>query len=73
MELTCRCVQYFDGIATFEEIAFRTGLHRRELDHILRIFSDDVRVLFMLLDMLPNAYAYATDYDVSPPIMLCYC
>lgn len=37
-----RCVQYFDGITTFEEIVFRTGLSRRELDRISHIFRDDV-------------------------------
>lgn len=37
-----RCVQYFDGVTTFEEIVFRTGLTRRELDRISHIFRDDV-------------------------------
>lgn len=37
-----RCVQYFDGIATFEEISYRTGMQRRELDRILQLFADDV-------------------------------
>jgi hypothetical protein len=39
-----RCVQYLDGIATFEEITYRTGLHRRELDKIVQLFKDDVSV-----------------------------
>lgn len=37
-----RCVQYFDGIATFEEIVYRTGLPRRELDHLLELYKADV-------------------------------
>ena len=44
-----RCVQYFDGIATFEEISYRTGMQRRELDRILQLFADDVSGLCTLL------------------------
>ncbi len=44
-----RCVQYFDGIATFEEISYRTGMQRRELDRILQLFADDVSGLCILL------------------------
>lgn len=36
------CVQYFDGVTTFEEIVFRTGLTRRELDRIAMVYRDDV-------------------------------
>lgn len=39
-----RCVQYFDGVAPFEEIAYRAGLQRRELDWILRLYKEDVSV-----------------------------
>lgn len=35
-------MQYFDGIATFEEIVYRTGLPRRELDHLLELYKADV-------------------------------
>jgi hypothetical protein len=37
-----RCVQYLDGIATFEEVVYRTGLPRRELDHLLELYKEDV-------------------------------
>lgn len=40
-----RCVQYFDGVTTFEEIMFRTGLSRRELDRIAHVYRGDVSVL----------------------------
>jgi hypothetical protein len=36
------CVQYFDGVATFEEIAYKTQLRMREIDWIVRLFKDDV-------------------------------
>ncbi|ORY33121.1 nitrogen permease regulator of amino acid transport activity 3-domain-containing protein [Naematelia encephala] len=36
------CVQYFDGVTTFEEVAYRTGLGRRELERLLQTFKDDV-------------------------------
>lgn len=36
------CVQYFDGVATFEEISYRTGMKRRELDRVLQLYPDDV-------------------------------
>jgi hypothetical protein len=42
------CVQYFDGVTTFEEIVFRTGLTRRELDRIAMVYRDDVSVLMWL-------------------------
>jgi nitrogen permease regulator 3-like protein len=46
-------VQYFDGMATFEEIAYRTGLHRREIDKILQMFDNDVGyILQQLIDRL---------------------
>jgi len=35
-------VQYLDGIATFEEVVYRTGLPRRELDHLLELYKEDV-------------------------------
>jgi len=35
-------VQYFDGIATFEEVSYRTGLARRELDRLLQLYKDDI-------------------------------
>ena len=38
----CRCVQYFDGFATFEEISYRTGLPKRELDILTRLYADHV-------------------------------
>lgn len=39
-----RCVQYFDGISTFEEVVYRTGLPRRELDHLLELYKEDASV-----------------------------
>lgn len=36
------CVQYFDGVATYEEIGYRTGLKVREIDWMLRLFKEDV-------------------------------
>ncbi|KAK4688354.1 nitrogen permease regulator 3, partial [Tremellales sp. Uapishka_1] len=36
------CVQYLDGVTTFEEITYRTGLQRRELDKILQLYKDDL-------------------------------
>lgn len=36
------CVQYLDGITTFEEISYRTGLHRRELERILGLYQEHV-------------------------------
>ncbi|TYJ54856.1 hypothetical protein B9479_004447 [Cryptococcus floricola] len=36
------CVQYFDGVTTFEEITYRTGLQRKELEKILQLYSGDV-------------------------------
>ncbi|BEJ00691.1 hypothetical protein CcaverHIS631_0505480 [Cutaneotrichosporon cavernicola] len=38
------CVQYFDGVTTFEEIVFRTGLTRRELDRIAMVYRDDLMI-----------------------------
>ncbi|KAL7421353.1 Nitrogen permease regulator 3 [Cryptotrichosporon argae] len=40
------CVQYFDGVTTFEEIIYRTGLAHRELEQIAHVFKDDL-VLFV--------------------------
>jgi hypothetical protein len=37
-----RCVQYFDGAVTFEEISYRTGLPKRELDYMTKEWKDDV-------------------------------
>ncbi|WVN88013.1 uncharacterized protein L203_103211 [Cryptococcus depauperatus CBS 7841] len=36
------CVQYFDGMTTFEEIIYRTGLPRKELEKILQLYNGDV-------------------------------
>jgi hypothetical protein len=36
------CVQYFDGVATFEEIAHKTQLRMREIDWIVKLFKEDV-------------------------------
>ena len=36
------CVQYFDGVATYEEICYRTGLRMREIDWLIRLFKEDV-------------------------------
>lgn len=36
------CVQYFDGVTSFEEIMYRTSLSRREVDRIAHIFKDHV-------------------------------
>ena len=41
-QLIDRCVQYFDGTATFEEVSYRTGLHRKELERIMQLYKDDV-------------------------------
>ena len=35
-------MQFFDGVATFEEISYRTGMARRELDKMVQLFPDDV-------------------------------
>ncbi|KAL1407680.1 Nitrogen permease regulator 3 [Vanrija albida] len=34
------CVQYLDGVATFEEVMYRTGLSRREVDRIAYVYRD---------------------------------
>ncbi|KAK8844116.1 hypothetical protein IAR55_006910 [Kwoniella newhampshirensis] len=36
------CVQYLDGWTTIEEISYRTGLPRRELEKILQLYKDDI-------------------------------
>jgi len=36
------CVQYFDGAASFDQISYRTGMKRRELDRVLQLYPDDV-------------------------------
>ncbi|WWD21225.1 hypothetical protein CI109_105709 [Kwoniella shandongensis] len=36
------CVQYLDGFTTFEEISYRTGLPRRELEKILHLYKEDI-------------------------------
>lgn len=36
------CVQYFDGVTSFEEIMYRTSLSRREMDRIAHVFRDHV-------------------------------
>ncbi|GMK55302.1 hypothetical protein CspeluHIS016_0203580 [Cutaneotrichosporon spelunceum] len=38
------CVQYFDGVTSFEEIVFRTGLTRRELNRIALVYRDDLMI-----------------------------
>ncbi|WVR08929.1 hypothetical protein IAU60_005988 [Kwoniella sp. DSM 27419] len=35
-------VSYFDGMTTLEEISYRTGLPRRELDRIMKLYADDI-------------------------------
>ncbi|WWC91075.1 uncharacterized protein L201_006016 [Kwoniella dendrophila CBS 6074] len=35
-------VQYLDGTTTFEEISYRTGLPRRELDRIINLYKEDI-------------------------------
>lgn len=35
-------MQYFDGVATFEEIVFRTGMIRKEIDRVVQLYPDDV-------------------------------
>jgi hypothetical protein len=47
--LSNRCLQYFDGSTTPDEILYRTGMHRRDLDKILKLFEKDVRGLSFLL------------------------
>lgn len=44
-----RCVQYFDGVTTFEEITYRTGLQRKELEKILQLYNGDVRYIMLLI------------------------
>ena len=56
----CSCVQYFDGIATFEEISYRSGMQRRELDKILQLFPDDVSLFCRL-----SGYEVKTDRSSS--------
>lgn len=65
-ENCCRCVQYFDGMTTFEEISYRTNLHRRELDSILELFNDDVSDLLILLC---HALMGFSARHLSPPMM----
>lgn len=65
-----RCVQYFDGISTFEEIVYRTGLPRRELDHLLELYKADVSLLaFDCLTMCFERCANDTDYNIYTPMM----
>jgi hypothetical protein len=40
-------VQYFDGVATFEEISFRTGMSRKEIERVLSLYPDDVSGLMV--------------------------
>lgn len=47
--LKLRCVQYFDGIATFEEISYRTGLPKREIDRLLEMYKEDVSACSFLV------------------------
>ncbi|WVQ93083.1 hypothetical protein IAU59_000147 [Kwoniella sp. CBS 9459] len=35
-------VSYLDGITTFDEISYRTGLPRRELDKIINLYKEDI-------------------------------
>ncbi|WRT69197.1 uncharacterized protein IL334_006181 [Kwoniella shivajii] len=35
-------VQYLDGMTTFEEISYRTGLPKRQLDRIMSLYKDDI-------------------------------
>ncbi|WVQ81127.1 hypothetical protein IAT38_003249 [Cryptococcus sp. DSM 104549] len=35
-------VQYFDGVTTFDEISYRTGLPKKELEKILQLYNSDV-------------------------------
>ncbi|WWC72973.1 uncharacterized protein I206_106937 [Kwoniella pini CBS 10737] len=35
-------VQYFDGMTTFEEISYRTGLPKRELEKLVYLYKEDI-------------------------------
>jgi hypothetical protein len=38
--------QYFDGVATYEEICYRTGFKTTEVDWLIRLFKEDVSGIF---------------------------
>ncbi|WWC63900.1 uncharacterized protein I303_106505 [Kwoniella dejecticola CBS 10117] len=35
-------VQYLDGVTTFEEISYRTGLPKRELERLVNLYKEDI-------------------------------
>lgn len=53
-----RCVQYFDGVATFEEIVFRTGMNRKEIDKVVQLYPDDVSCDSFLLQVGTDTHSW---------------
>lgn len=62
MRLTRRCVQYMDGLATFEEISYHTALQKRELDTLTKLYGDSVSLVYPTISCgmltLPDRHIY---------------
>lgn len=61
-------MQYLDGVATFEEVMYRTGLSRREVDRIAYVYRDHVSGRGWVPCTPANRHARATAGAIDPPL-----